>query len=221
MTNTRYKLTNQDLTTHEGHPWVVGEWQEILTADVKICTADVFHYYYSPEQAVLFNPIHAAIQAPLLWEIECSEEVNTDTLKGACKRMRLVRQIPLPVITPEQRVAFAIYCAEAVADDPTWLAWASGWMSGEDRSVKAAAKAAEAWAAEAKARAAWAAEAVAKAAVAKARAAEAEAAKTAAAWTARAAEAWTAKAAEAAVESTPLDFQKIINSILSNQRRAT
>jgi hypothetical protein len=100
---------------------------------------------------VLLNPIHANIKNPRLWEVEC-DQVAHDVTKGGAKRMRLVRELPVPQVTMEQRVRFAILCAKEVCHDPQFVAWADGWLSGGDRSKEAAEAAS--WAAQA---ASWAA----------------------------------------------------------------
>jgi hypothetical protein len=86
---------------------------------------------------VLLNPIHANIKNPRLWEVEC-DQVAHDVTKGGAKRMRLVRELPVPQVTMEQRVRFAILCAKEVCHDPQFVAWADGWLSGGDRSKEAA-----------------------------------------------------------------------------------
>jgi pyruvate/2-oxoglutarate dehydrogenase complex dihydrolipoamide acyltransferase (E2) component len=95
--------------------------------------------------------------------------------------MRLIKEIPLPEISLNAKIRFAILCTKEVCKDPEWNTWADGWLSGKDRSAGAAWTTAEAawaaaeaaWAAaEATARAAWAA---AEAAGAAAGAAEAAA----------------------------------------------
>jgi hypothetical protein len=98
---------------------------------------------------VLFNPIHANFKAPILWE--CDGDVGADDgLKIGCTRLRTLHQIPLPEISIETRVRFAIYCAAPLRDSDKWQTWADGWLSGEDRSAAAAwaARVAE-WAATA------------------------------------------------------------------------
>ena len=141
----KYKLTTQGMATHNGHTWVVGEKQTITIAGEELCTEQVLHYYDSPELAVLFNPIHANIIYPRLWQVEC-DQVAHDGLKGGAKWMVLERELPLPKITLDQSVAFAIYCARDIAKyaDPKWLVWATDWLAGTDRSVNVAASAANA-----------------------------------------------------------------------------
>ena len=142
----RYKLTDQDMQTYGGTQWVLGEPKAVPEADRsnKMCSPGALHYYTSPEQAVLFNPIHADIPSPRLFRVEIDREVDCDGLKGCCHSMTLLEELPLPVITTEQRAAFAIRCALEVYTDPAFVRWAEAWLSGEDRSADAARAAARA-----------------------------------------------------------------------------
>ena len=142
----RYKLTDQGMQTYGGTQWVLGEPKAVPEADRsdEMCSSGVLHYYTSPEQAVLFNPIHADIPSPRLFRVEIDREVDCDGLKGCCHSMTLLEELPLPVITTEQRAAFAIRCALEVYTDPAFVRWAEAWLSGEDRSADAARAAARA-----------------------------------------------------------------------------
>ena len=82
--------------------------------------------------------------------------------------MQVLREEPLPEITVNARVRWAILCAQSALPDEAWTAswrdWAEGWLSGKDRSsgaaeaARAAARAvamvilAKEWAAEAEAK---------------------------------------------------------------------
>jgi hypothetical protein len=129
------------------------------------------------------NPIHANFKNPRLWEAEGEVGLRDGQLKCGCKALTTVREIPLPAVTTEMRVRFAIMCAQEVCACPSWNAWADKWLSGEDRSEAAAGAAAAAAYAARAARAARAAEAAAAAAARSAYAAQAaaEAARAAAA----------------------------------------
>jgi hypothetical protein len=87
------------------------------------------------------NPIDACIGDPRLFEAECDGDYLDDHgLKCGYTRMRLVREIELPVLTTEQRVYAAIQCAIATGyADAGWLAWAERWIDGSDRSDGSAA----------------------------------------------------------------------------------
>lgn len=179
-----YKLTDQNGYTRAGHSnaclWGPGV-RHSGTGKGGLCSSGYIHAYTSPLLAILLNPIHADINCPRLWECDGSGKMlSNNGLKVGFVYLTTQREITLPVITPTQRIAFAILCAKNVCDDPTWNLWADRWLDGTDRSTRTArtawaARAAEAaaWAAEAAAWAAWAAEAAARAAGAAARAAEA------------------------------------------------
>jgi hypothetical protein len=206
-----YKLTDRDGQTWGGTQWGPGI-SHSGTGEGELCGPGWIHAYEHPLIAVLMNPIHANFQNPRLWEAEGEVALRDGQLKCGCKTLTTVREIPLPKITTEMRVRFAIMCAKEVCAYPAWNAWADRWLSGEDRSEAAAAKAewaawaagaasaayrsarAAAWAA-AEAAEAWAARAAEAAAYRSARAAEASA--RAAAWAAAEAAAWAAAEATA------------------------
>jgi hypothetical protein len=141
------------------------------------------------------DPIHAAyLPDGLLWEAE-GDVVADDGTKVGCQSLTVHRVITPPVLPQAVRVRVAIYAVQRVmptSQCQSWHEWAHSWLSGTDRSAKAAEEArAAAWAAEAEAEAEAAARAAARAA---AWAAEA-------AWAARAAARAARAAARAAAES--------------------
>ena len=204
----KYKLTTQKITTHLGHPWEIGVKQTIETPGVRLCTTDVFHFYDSPELAILLNPIHANIPNPRLWEVACNQ-VAHDGLKGGAKWMTLKKELPLPAISATQKVAFGIYCARDIAkySDPSWLAWADKWLSGADRSAASAARVADAASAASAARATSAARVAGAVWEARAAGAASAASATSEAWEADAV--WAARAAGAARAASAADAAEL------------
>ncbi|MDD8011845.1 MAG: hypothetical protein PHX05_00005, partial [Acidobacteriota bacterium] len=161
----RYKLLRQDMTSHGGCRWTVGEWKE-TDGHGELCGPGWLHDYIHPLLAVLHNPIHANIRDPLGFAVEVAgKNLRDGQMKEGWTRMRPIKQIALPVVTIEQRVRYAILAAQEVTpkSDTQWHTWAKAWLSGADRSAAAAreaAAAAAAWeeaAASAWAAAAWAA----------------------------------------------------------------
>ena len=147
-----YKLTKQDHTTYGGMKWGPGVSHR-ATGDKAggLCTSGYIHAYTDPNLAVLLNPIHGNFSNPVLWEGE-GKIYETDGLKVGCRQFTAVKEIKLPKFTTDQRIAFAIFCAQEVYDDEEYKKWAVDWLSGKDRSAEAA------WAAEDAAEdAAWAA----------------------------------------------------------------
>ena len=202
-----YKLTDRNNQTKNGTRWGEGVTHQTTGIPAELCSVGWLHAYEHPLLAVLFNPIHADFENPRLWEADGEGELLREgQLKCGVTKLTTTREIPLPEVTTEQRVRFAILCAKTVCKDEQWNKWADKWMSGEDRSEEAAwaawgassaraERAARAWAArEAAARAAAAAEAAAEAAWAAA-CAEETARAARAAWAARAAREAAARAA--------------------------
>lgn len=88
---------------------------------------------------MLLNPIHADITDPVLWRCEADGQLREDRgLKVGYRTVTTVEIVPLPVVTTEQRVRFAILCALEVYRNPSFVMWADKWMSGSDRSMRAA-----------------------------------------------------------------------------------
>ena len=190
---TGYKLTLSDKTTYKRTQWGENITHSAEKGKMEFCSWTAIHFYEDPLVAVFCNPIHGNFKKPLLWEGIAYGYCKSDGVKSVCKRFTTVKQIPLPIITTEQRIKIAIRCAMAVYDEPNWVKWAENWLSGMDRTSPQAARAARgaeaaAWAAESARAAAWATAWAAQAA---------EAATRAAAWAA----AWAAQAAEAAARA--------------------
>jgi hypothetical protein len=200
-----YKLTDERGQTYGNTQWGPGVTHS-GTGKGELCGPGFIHLYTDALLAVLLNPIHAHFARPRLWEAE-GDVARTDRgLKVGCISATTVREVPLPKVTTEQRVGFAILVALAVCREPSYVRWATAWLDNSDRTEEAARAAAEAAAAEA-AEAAWAA-AEARAA-AEAAWAAAEAAEAAAQAEAQAEAAWAAEAAEAAAAAAAADIDFI------------
>ena len=137
-----YKLVKQSsngvMTTMNSTEWNIGVTNTAIGEGNAMCSDAVLHCYSHPLLAVIFNPIHADIKNPILLEIECSEIINTDGLKHACKEQTPVAVLELPEVTTIQRVAFAIKCALLACKDDQFILWANKWLSGEYSSKLAA-----------------------------------------------------------------------------------
>jgi hypothetical protein len=137
-----YKLTNKTHQTYNNTQWGEGVTHE-TNGEGELCGAGWLHAYLDPYLAVLLNPIHGAIRNPVLWEAEGEGEFKSEhQLKVGVTKLTTIRQIPLPKITFEERIHFAILCVKKVYSDIAWNLWADKWLSGEDRSKNSASDAA-------------------------------------------------------------------------------
>ena len=194
---TAYKLTNADMRAYNGFQWTLN--RTMTTSGVgPICGPGWIHTYADPLLAVLLNPIHANIKRLRLFRVEASGQSYQDYgLKAGYTSVRLIEELPVPVVSTATRVRFGLYCALTVSCHKKFVHWATRWLSGIDRNEEAAAAESQAGAV----RAAWEAWSAAWAARMEA---EARTEKAQAAWAERAAF-WAAKAAaEAASAHRPL-----------------
>ena len=144
---TLYKLTNLHSQTRSATQWGENVTHELPARDTyQLCSKQVLHAYASPELAVLMDPIHAILLPDaILWEAE-GDVVVSDGTKVGCTRLTTLKQIPIPAITLEQRVTFAIKCALHAYKGPSWVAWAQAWLANTNRDAYAAATNAAAYA---------------------------------------------------------------------------
>jgi len=149
-----FKLTDQQMCTYEGYQWVIGITVK-ETCDSGLCAPHCLHAYLHELHATLFNPIHAKIKNPRLFEGLGVVAIDDGTKLG-CTEITLTRELELPVISTAARVHWAILCSLEVEQPDRYKKWAGSWLDGSDRSAEAARAAA--WAAAWAAReAAWAA----------------------------------------------------------------
>lgn len=139
LTNTAYKLLSQDLRSYGGTEWKIGVPVAVTVPGKTLCTTQLLHCYSDPELAVILNPIHANILNPRLFEIKTSEIIADDGLKQGCKKQVLVKELPIPVISTNVRIAFAILCAINTPQNNTFIDWAYNWLNKKNRSKEAAA----------------------------------------------------------------------------------
>ena len=130
----KYKLVTQDMKTRKGErnefTWVIGEWSPETDGEGDLCSPSFYHYYHDPLLAVFMNPAHADIDNPRLFEVDAQGKHKDDNgTKGGCTKIKLVKELTLPSVTREQRVAFAILCAKEVCKDKEWNKWADNWLN--------------------------------------------------------------------------------------------
>lgn len=128
-----YKLTTQDNYTRKGEKnqclWGEGV-SHSGTGEGGLCGPGYIHAYTSPLLAVLFNPIHANIGSPKLWECE-GDVVKTDNgIKVGCITLTTNVELPWPTISLRQKVIFAILCTRAVGFKGSfWDEWADTYIN--------------------------------------------------------------------------------------------
>ena len=133
-----YKLTDENYQTEGGTKWGEGITHKATSKGEELCSTDVIHVYDHPLKAAMFNCIHANFTNPVLWECKIKKVVANDQLKVGVKQCTTIKRLPLPQITINQRVYFAILCALQVYKEESFVQWAEEWLSGKDRTWTAA-----------------------------------------------------------------------------------
>ena len=139
---TGYKLTDQNMRTHGGCQWRLGEWHE-SAGEGEIRGPGWLHGYDDHLLAMFMTPVHSGISELRMFRTELDgARIDDRGLQHGHARMRLVEELPVPVVTNEQRVRFAIFvCLDlrwCVPLPDVFVPWAARWLSGSDRSKEAA-----------------------------------------------------------------------------------
>lgn len=142
VTTTIYKLTDARMRTHGGFQWVLGV-PRTASGEGELCGPGWLHVYTHPLLAVLLSPIHGKVAGyPRLFRGEGEVGLTDNGLKSGCTSVTLLEEIPLPVVTTEQRARFAILCVKQVYNVPAGNRWGDRWLKGENHTSASAARAA-------------------------------------------------------------------------------
>ena len=139
---TLYKLTRQNNTTSGDTTleWGAGVSHTATGPGTLLCSRDVIHAYTHPLLAVLLSPRYSDYENPKLWRCEGEVVADDHGLIVGVKTLTTIEKMPLPILTIEQRVKFAILCAKHICKREGCNTWADKWLSGEDRSPASARK---------------------------------------------------------------------------------
>ena len=130
----KYKLTTQDLKTHNNYQWEIGR-KEVTSGEGELCSDGWLHCYHHPVLAIIMNPNHANINNPKLFEVECGGSYKDDRgLKCGFTEMTLIKEIELPTLTITQKVAFSILISRLYYKEESYINWGNNWLNNTDRT---------------------------------------------------------------------------------------
>ena len=132
----KYKLTDQEMMTYDNCKWEIGQ-PKTTSGKGNLCSPGFLHYYHSPLLAILLNIKHSNFSNPRLFEVKAlGNHLNDKGLKGGCTKMTIIKELPIPQITINQRIAFGILCSLQVYSEKSYVEWAYNWLNNIDRSNK-------------------------------------------------------------------------------------
>jgi len=133
-----YKLIRQDRTTRYGFKYPPkGERLPELSGRGDLCSDGFYHGYAHPLLAVLHAPLHVEADYTKMIEIEVPEVYAPDQMKLGFTTGVVGKVIPLPKVTDEQKIRYAIGSACSICQKKSFREWADNWISGKDRSRRA------------------------------------------------------------------------------------
>lgn len=124
-----YKVTDPDLRTYGGCQWELEQWKA-TDGTGWLCGPGWLHAYLDALLAALMYRVDVTWMDPRLFQAEGEGQIlRSGQLKIGVTRLRLVREIPLPVVTPEQSARWSVRCALVVTRDAEFRAWATRWLA--------------------------------------------------------------------------------------------
>jgi len=146
-----YKMVDESgLSFHSTGPeqiyprWEIGCPVFVTSPRPKLCTSGVLHGYSDPLLAVFMAPAHGVAKpGARMFAVECEPIVDGGTKLGAYWMLPIAELVP-PPMSRDWRTATGILCAVGVHNAAPFAQWAELWLSGRDRSSRAAANAADA-----------------------------------------------------------------------------
>jgi len=144
-----YTFTDENMVGADGVEWKLGDWQ--ISHPIKFARGGQvegwFNAYKSPITAtVLFDDRYfysgdfhrQSKDARLFCAIAGGKVMELHYAHKWCKRIKLIKEEPLPEIEIEERVALAILFAQVAMTDNEWSQWATKWLKNEDRTAESA-----------------------------------------------------------------------------------
>ena len=116
--------------------WTADLHTNTLEKGTHLCASPLFHAHEHPLIAVLMNPIQARFNPATMRLFVAEGEIVAceGQLKCGVFSLEIIEEIPVPVLTNEQRIRLAILSVKEVSASPVWRDWADEWLKGEDRS---------------------------------------------------------------------------------------
>lgn len=140
---TLYKLTSMFDKTgpHRECQWGEGVTHKAPTRCPSLCTDGWIHAYRDPLLAILMDPIQGIFTSSLKFHLWLAEGTigADDGTKVGCRTLTTLKRAPIPTVTPQERIAFALRTTmECYEDASVGTEWAINWLTGKDRTTETA-----------------------------------------------------------------------------------
>jgi len=127
------------MQTYDGFQWELGKPVPWLSGKRGLCSADHYHAYTSPLQAVLMNPTQTDFDESTMRLFVADGEISREEYcKCDCHTITLRREIQVPEFPLLARIHVATELARVICKHKDFMRWAVAWLNGSDRSESAA-----------------------------------------------------------------------------------
>ena len=128
---THYLLTDEDGRCFRASRLLAGTCWQYADDGLDVISQNIWECGSTPELAVMKNPLHAESVKPRLFKVSLREKYV-----GASRTRELtINEDEMPAVSPEQKLAFAMYVVRQLAPEHAFSHWVERWLSRMDRSV--------------------------------------------------------------------------------------
>ena len=137
MNDVLCKWISEDMRTKNDTYWTVNIPNELPEEDtLELCRKGLFHYVSDPLLAVFLKGYHNCNDYSSLYKVVDEGKSVEGIDKCGATKLTLVKELEIPEVTLNQKIAFAILCALEVYKEIRFVTWAKNWLSGQARSNK-------------------------------------------------------------------------------------
>lgn len=131
---TYYLLTDENGRCFRASTLLAGTSWQYANDGLDVISQNIWECGTTPVLAVMKNPLHAECAKPRLYKVALRERYV-----GASRTRELtIDENEMPAVSPEQKLAFAMYVVRQLAPEHSFSHWAERWLSRIDRSVTGA-----------------------------------------------------------------------------------
>jgi hypothetical protein len=128
---TYYLLTDEDGRCFRASTLLAGTCWQYANDGLDVISQNIWECGATPVLAVMKNPLHSECASPRLFKITMREKY----VGASLTRDLTVDENEMPDVSPEQKLAFAMYVVRQLAPEHAFSHWVERWLSRMDRSA--------------------------------------------------------------------------------------
>ena len=118
-----YLITDEHDRTNDGRYWLPGATHHV-SGKGGLFGSGWFQCYMNPLFAAFLSPISDCPENPHLWLVQGKVEITQKGLIVGCRKLTAMRQVPLPILSNDQRIELAIAASKNAYPEEFFVSWA-------------------------------------------------------------------------------------------------